>query len=129
MPQMVDAQGTPVPADNTMAVQAVARKLYAGCRVNVVLKPWLQQNEHGRAVRCEMVAIQFHADDTPFGEGKVDVTGMFGATAAADAPAGFAAAPWSPPAPAAAPSVAPPAFGAPAAAQWAAPATSTPSFL
>lgn len=119
MPQMIDAHGAPVPAENTMACQAIARKLYAGCRVNVALKPWLQENTHGRAVRCEVVAIQFHADDKPFGEGHVDVTGLFGATpeAAAAAP-GFAAAPW-----------APPAAAAPAAPAWAPPATTKPSFM
>ena len=116
MPQMVDAQGTPIDPANTMACQAIARKLYAGCRVNVALKPWLQNNDHGKAVRCELVAIQFHADDTPFGEGNVDVTGMFAPTDAAPAAPGFAAAPWSPP-------------GAPAAPVWAAPATKPPSFM
>jgi hypothetical protein len=130
MPQMIDAQGTPVPPENTMACQAIARKLYAGCRVNVALKPWLQENSHGRAVRCELVAVQFHADDKPFGEGHVDVTGLFGATEAAPAAPGFAAAPWTPPG-AATSAFAPPAFGAqPAAAPaWAPPATAKPSFM
>lgn len=133
MPQMIDAQGAPVPPENTMACQAIARKLYAGCRVNVALKPWLQENSHGRAIRCELVAVQFHADDKPFGEGHVDVTGLFGATEAPAAP-GFAAAPWTPPAGAPAfgaqPAAAPNPFGAPAAAPaWAPPATAKPSFM
>lgn len=141
-PQMVDALGTPVDPENTMAYQAIARKLYAGCRVNVVLKPWPQDNAQGKAIRCELVAIQFHGDDTPFGEGHVDVTGMFGATEAPAAP-GFAAAAWSQPGAAPPAFVTPnpfaqPTFGAPAAAHnapgfappvWAVPSTTPPSFL
>lgn len=128
MPQMVDAQGKPADPADTMLCQAIARKLYAGCRANVALKPWPQDNTQGKAIRCELVAVQFFADDTPFGEGNVDVTGVFGAVEAAPAP-GFAAAPWT----------APPAFGAPAAipgfavpaaaSVWATPATAKPSFL
>lgn len=129
-PQMVDGQGSPIDPANTMAWQAAARKMYAGCRVNVGLKPWPQDNAQGKAIRCELVALQFHSDDTPFGEGHVDVTGLFAAVEPAAAAPGFAAAPWTPPG-AAAPAFAPPAFGAqPAAAPaWAPPATAKPSFM
>ena len=121
-PQMVNSQGVPILFENTMEWQAAARKMYAGSRVNVGLKPWLQDNGHGRGVRCELVALQFDAEDTPFGDGPTDVTGMFGATAAADTAPGFAAtAPWTPPA-------TPSPFGAPGAPAWAAPATA-PSFI
>lgn len=91
MPQMIQADGTPVDAGNTMAYQALARAMYGGCRVNVALKPWLQDNTHGKGVRCDLVAIQFAGDDTPFGEGAVDASGLFGAAAAPTT--GFAAAP------------------------------------
>lgn len=128
-PQMVDAQGAPIDPANTMACQAIARKLYPGCRVNVALKPWPQDNDQGKAIRCELVAVQFHADDTPFGEGHVDVTGMFASTDATPAIPDFAAAAWSPPGAFGAASVASP-FGAPpAASQWSAPASTPPSFL
>jgi hypothetical protein len=136
MPQMVDAQGAPVDPANTMAYQAIARKMYAGSRVNVALKPWLQENKHGRAIRCELVALQFATDDTPFGEGHVDVTGMFAPTAPADVAPGFAAAPWMAPVAPTAPTnpfaapAAPNPFAAPVAAPvWAPPATSRPSFM
>jgi hypothetical protein len=91
-PQIIQADGSPIDPQNTMAYQALTRKMYGGCRVNVALKPWLQENKHGRGVRCDLVAIQFAGDDQPFGEGAVDVSGMFGqvqqaAPAAAPAPA------------------------------------------
>lgn len=141
MPQMVDAQGNPVDPANTMACQAIARKMYPGCRVNVALKPWPQDNAQGKAIRCELVALQFCGDDTPFGEGHVDVKGMFGATdegATAGAPGTATWAPGgfgttvSPAGVTYAVQPAPPSFGAPTAPvvpAWGAPATKPPSFM
>lgn len=86
-PQMIQADGNPVDAGNTMAYQALARKMYGGCYVNAAIKPWVQDNKHGRGIRCDLVAIQFAADGEAFGEGAVDVTPMFGAVAGAAAPA------------------------------------------
>ena len=98
-PQMIQADGTPVDAGNTMAYQQLARKMYGGCRVNAAVKPWLQENKHGRGIRCDLIAVQFAGDDTAFGEGAVDASGLFGAVASA--PAGmFGAAPQAATAPA-----------------------------
>jgi hypothetical protein len=87
MPQIIQADGTPVDPANTMAAQALARKMYGGCRVNAAIKPWLQDNSFGRGVRCDLMAIQFAGDDKPFGEGAADLSGFFGAVAQAAAPA------------------------------------------
>jgi len=84
-PQIIQADGTPIDPSNTMAYQALTRKMYGGCRVNAAVKPWLQENKHGRGIRADLVAIQFAADDKAFGEGAVDVSSMFGAVAAAPA--------------------------------------------
>ena len=94
-PQIIQADGTPIDPNNTMAYQQLTRKMYGGCRVNVALKPWLQENKHGRGIRCDLVAVQFAGDDQPFGEGAVDASGMFGAVAAqaAAAPAFLGGAP------------------------------------
>lgn len=92
MPQIIQADGTAVDPANTMACQALARKLYGGCRVNAAVKPWWQkpnpQRQYGHGIRCDLIAIQFAADDTPFGEGAVDASGLFGGvTTAPTAPA------------------------------------------
>lgn len=92
-PQMIQPDGTPVDPTNSMAYQQLARKMYGGCRVNAAVKPWMQDNKHGRGIRCDLIAIQFAGDDAPFGEGQVDASGMFGAVAIPQsniAPAGFA---------------------------------------
>jgi hypothetical protein len=87
-PQMIQADGSPVDPANTMAYQQLARKMYGGCRVNAAVKPWLQDNKHGRGIRCDLIAVQFAADDVAFGEGATDASGLFGAVAGG-APAGF----------------------------------------
>ena len=106
MPQMIDPQGQGVDPNNTMACQAIARAMYPGCRVNAAVKPWMQDNKFGKGVRFDLVAVQFYADDAPFGEGVTDVSGLFGATAAAPA-----APTWAPPTTG---MPTPPQFGAPA---------------
>jgi len=78
-PQMIQADGSPVDPSNTMAYQQLARKMYGGCRVNAAIKPWPQDNKVGRGIRCDLIAVQFAGDDTPFGEGATDASGLFGA--------------------------------------------------
>lgn len=85
-PQMVQTDGKAVDSADTMACQALARKLYAGCYANVAVRPWLQENKHGRGIRCDFIAIQFAADGEAFGEGATDATPLFGAVASQAAP-------------------------------------------
>ncbi len=115
-PQMIQADGTPVDAGNTMAYQAMARKLYGGCYVNAAVRPWAQENKHGRGIRCDLIAVQFAREGEAFGEGVADASGLFGAVAGA--------APAAP-----VPQFAPPAFGAAPAAQPQFGAPAVPSFL
>lgn len=119
-PQMIKPDGSAVDPLNTMEYQALARSLYGGCYVNAAVKPWIQDNAHGRGVRLDLVAVQFNRDGEAFGEGETDASGMFGAAQAAPAAAGTPApqpqaAPMAPapvpgqPVPAAAPQGMPPA--------------------
>ena len=83
MPQMIQADGSAVDPTNTMAYQALARKMYGGCYVNAAVRPWLQENKHGRGVRCELIAVQFAGDGEAFGEAVADATALFKPVAAA----------------------------------------------
>ena len=87
-PQIVGTDGQVIDAANTMAVQAAAQKLYGGCYVNAAIRPWLQDNQFGRAVRTDLVGIQFLRDGEPFGQGTPDISGGFGAIQGAPAPVG-----------------------------------------
>ena len=115
-PQLIKPDGNAANPTNTMECQALARRFYGGCRVNVALKFWPQDNDNGRAIRADFIAIQFARDDEAFGEGTPDASGMFGAvaqTASGPTPAG-APVPAQPAAPFGQPSAAP-AQGMPAA--------------
>jgi hypothetical protein len=86
-PQLFDANGKQVDPNNTMTYKEEAGKIYGGCYVNAVLKPWIQQNVHGVGIRCDLVAIQFAADGESFGgSAEPDLSGMFGAVAVPAAP-------------------------------------------
>lgn len=86
-PQLFDAHGKQVDPNNTMTYKGEAGKIYGGCYVNAVLKPWIQQNDHGVGIRCDLVAIQFAADGESFGGSiEPDVSSVFGAVAAPAAP-------------------------------------------
>jgi len=100
-PQVIQADGSPIDPNNTMAYQQLTRKMYGGCRVNAAIKPWAQQNKHGNGIRCDLVAIQFASDDTPFGEGAVDASNLFAAVASAPAGMFGATVPSAPAMPAA----------------------------
>lgn len=110
MPQMIGPDNQGIDPNNTLACQNEARKMYGGCYVNAVVKPWIYDNQWGKGISADLVAVQFAADGEPFGEGVTDASAMF----AGQAPA--AAAPWSPPGvPGAPPAMPAPPFAPPAA--------------
>lgn len=53
---------------------------YPGCWVNLLIRPWLQDNEHGRRVNANFLAIQFVRDDESFSSvERPDADDVFGA--------------------------------------------------
>lgn len=70
-PRIMDAEGNPV---DEMFYYDEAAKLYSGCRVKAVVEPWVQKpsekNGNSRGIRCNLIAIQFLADDEPLGSSK-----------------------------------------------------------
>lgn len=45
--------------------------IYAGCWVNILIRPWWQNNEYGKKVNAGLVAVQFVRDDEAFGTGRI----------------------------------------------------------
>jgi hypothetical protein len=43
--------------------------IYSGCRVNLSLELWAQDNGWGQRINAKLLGVQFAADDTPFGDG------------------------------------------------------------
>lgn len=52
--------------------------VYAGCWVNVLIKPWIQSNVHGKRINANLLAVQFVRDGTRFGAERPDVQEAFG---------------------------------------------------
>lgn len=76
-PQLFDGKGQMVDGTNPSRYKELAEKMYGGCRVNAIVKPWVQDNTFGKALRCELLALQFLKDDTPFGSSKTDLSDLF----------------------------------------------------
>ena len=123
-PQMIKANGQAADPENTMECTALARAIYGGCYVNAAIRPWPQDNKHGRGMRCELVAIQFAADGEPFGAGVTDASSMFGAVAQVSGPSNAGAPvpeqsnPFGQPSSQPAPGMPAPPFGTPGKPDW-----------
>lgn len=59
--------------EKNATVQAVdaGRKFYGGCYVDILLRPWFQDNSYGKRVNANLLAVQFKKDGEPFGEGRI----------------------------------------------------------
>ena len=78
-PVIIRENGSEIANSNTLERQTAARKLYGGCYVNAAVRPWAQDNQFGRAVRCQLIAVQFSKNGDAFGEAPPDLAGKFGA--------------------------------------------------
>jgi hypothetical protein len=63
-PLIVDRDKTPLAEED--------RKPYAGCYVNAVVRIWVQDNQFGKRVNAELMAIQFARDGDAFGAAPVN---------------------------------------------------------
>lgn len=43
--------------------------IYGGCRVDVKVSVWAQDNQFGRRINCQLLVVQHRADDDAFGAG------------------------------------------------------------
>lgn len=59
-PHVVDRDQSPLAKDDG--------KPYAGCYVNGAVRLWVQNNQHGKRVNCELLGVQFVKDGEAFGK-------------------------------------------------------------
>lgn len=57
----------------------IVDKLYAGCYVNLLIRPWYQDGQktgkgYGKRVNAGLVGVQFARDGEPFGDARIDDT-------------------------------------------------------
>lgn len=66
--------------NKTVTPDKALRKFYAGCVVNILIKPWFQNNKFGKRVNASLLAVQFMEDGEPLGTERIseeDVDGAF----------------------------------------------------
>lgn len=68
-PTIIDRDRTPLVEED--------EKPYAGSYVNAAISLWVQNNQFGKRVNCNLVAIQFVKDGDAFGGGGVKVNDVF----------------------------------------------------
>lgn len=62
---------------SVMSEQEIRDIIYAGCRVNILIRPWFQDNDFGKRINAGIVAVQFVRDDEQIGESRIDDEGVF----------------------------------------------------
>ena len=65
-PSVRDAEGTSLSPEEAKEI------CYAGSYVDILIRPWFQDNKFGKRVNAGLVAVKFRKDGEPFGEGRVD---------------------------------------------------------
>lgn len=64
-PLVVAADGKTFVTDETK------NAIYAGCRVHAKVRLWAQDNQYGKRINAELIAIQFAGDDEPLDDSYV----------------------------------------------------------
>ncbi len=68
-PAVVDTDKSPIYMPDNTLYAGKAGRVYGGCYVNAHVNFWAQDNTNGKAVRCELVAIQRFKDGDAFSGG------------------------------------------------------------
>lgn len=63
------------PVEDLSTIQAL---FYGGAWGHMLIRPWVQDNKHGKRINAGLVAVMFAKDDTPFGQGAIDETEAWG---------------------------------------------------
>lgn len=50
----------------------IAKLIYPGCIINMLIRPWAQNNEHGKKINSNIIGVQFVRDGTRIGEAAID---------------------------------------------------------
>lgn len=73
-----ESKGRPLVIDKNKAPLVVSDgKPYAGCYVNASVELWAQDNKYGKAIRCNLLGVQFASDGDAFSAGSVADEGDF----------------------------------------------------
>lgn len=57
---------------NEVEKEDIEELIYAGCRVDILINPWVQNNSFGKRINANLRSVKFRKDDAPFGTARVD---------------------------------------------------------
>lgn len=55
-----------------LEVDEIADVIYPGCYVDIIIRPWFQDNPYGRRANANLLSVKFRADGEQLGEGRID---------------------------------------------------------
>jgi hypothetical protein len=55
-----------------MTPSEILKRIYAGCVINILIRPWAQNNDFGKKINANLIAVQFVRDGTRIGEAAID---------------------------------------------------------
>ena len=55
-----------------LEVDEIADVVYPGCYVDIIIRPWFQDNAFGKRCNANLLSVKFRADGEQFGEGRID---------------------------------------------------------
>jgi len=68
-PQVMNKDKSPITAEDDI--------VYSGCFVHVLIRPWKQENKHGKKINANLIGVQFARDGERFGEESIDAGSHF----------------------------------------------------
>jgi hypothetical protein len=69
-PTLRDAAGNKL--DPKTDMDEIKQMFYGGCKVSILINPWVQDNKYGKRINANLRSVRFMEDGTPFGEGRID---------------------------------------------------------
>lgn len=69
-PTLRNAQG--IVLDPKDDIDSINELFYGGAWGHMLIRPWMQDNKHGKRLNAGLVAVVFGKDGEPFGQGRVD---------------------------------------------------------
>lgn len=55
-----------------MTPAEILKTIYPGCIINILIRPWAQNNDFGKKINANLIAVQFVKDGTRIGEAAID---------------------------------------------------------
>jgi hypothetical protein len=74
-PTLRDASGRKL--DPVEDLETINELFYGGAWGHMLIRPWVQNNEHGKRINAGLVGAMFKKNDKAFGQGRVDDSGAW----------------------------------------------------